>query len=254
MNEVQFKLDLRLVCAVLLAVIAVITYLWKPWQSPTVRTVTVTGEASIDQAPDQYVFSPSFTTTNSDRAVALKQVTDTGNAVVAKLKSLGVKDSEISTTVNSNSAGYPEPMSSSVSSGGAMSPVGSQNTATYDITITLGDKTLAQAVMDYLATTTAAGSITPESTFTTATTSNLETKVRTKAVADARQKADAEAAQLGAKVTKVQSVTDEAANTILPMTSGPKSATASGATSSSTPLLTGAQTVSIQLTAIFVIR
>lgn len=189
------------VSLVLLIVIGVIVALWKPWQAnikASDRTISVTGDATVTAEPDEYVFSPSYTFKNADKQAALDEMSKKSDAVVAKLKSLGVGDKKIQT----NSNGY---------AGGIYYPVdGSDGTQTYTLTltITLNDKTLTQKVQDYLVTTGPTGEISPIANFSDAKTKALQSQARGNATKDARTKADQSAKNLGFKVSRVKSVDD----------------------------------------------
>ncbi len=209
-HPVQINLSWRTIAILLLLIIAVMTYLWKPWAKPTAaRTITVQGEATITAAPDQYTFQPTFE--NAD----LKAVTATGNEAVAQLKKLGVKDADIKTSISSTDSSpyaagdktliYPRPITSP--------------TSTYSITAVVHDKALAQKVSDYLATTPATGQVTPEASFTKATADKLDLDARSKASDNAKSKATVTAKQLGAKVGKVIKISDEGYGGIYPLDS-----------------------------------
>jgi hypothetical protein len=103
-----FKGLTYLLTAVVVVLILAIVLFWKPWQ-PNVkasdRVITVTGEATLTATPDEYVFTPSYDFTDTDQSTALTQLTATSNQIVAKLKSLGVENSEIQTSSNGYSSG-----------------------------------------------------------------------------------------------------------------------------------------------------
>ena len=176
--------------------------MWKPWQ-PNIktsdRTITVTGNATLTATPDEYMFSPSYDFTNADKQTALGNLTKKSDEVIAKLKALGVVDSDI----KSNSSGY--------NSGTYYLPVvnsGGAYTYTLSLTITLHDSTLAQKVQDYLVTTGPTGDVSPTADFSTAKQQALQGQARDKAEQDARAKADQSAKNLGFKVDQVKSVAD----------------------------------------------
>lgn len=107
-QKLNLNVDLRIVVVVLLLVIAGIVMLWKPWDAAPAadaRTVSVSGEATITAAPDQYVFTPSYQFKNADKAAALKELTAKSDEVVAKLKGLGVASAKIKTDSNGYNSG-----------------------------------------------------------------------------------------------------------------------------------------------------
>ena len=187
-----------ILAVVLLIGLVVSIWLWKPWQpniKTSERTITVTGETTVTAEPDEYIFTPMYEFTGTDKTATQAQLTDKANEVTTKLKSLGVPDSKI----KNNSSDY----------GDYYSPDSSGSSTYYlSLTITVDDKTLAQKVQDYLLTTNPSGSITPEVTFSTAKQKTLENQARDQAEKDARAKADQSAKNLGFKVDTVKSVQD----------------------------------------------
>jgi uncharacterized protein len=160
------------------------------------RTVTVTGEATLQEIPDQYVFYPSYSFQKDDKASALDETAKKSDEVVAGLKKLGVADSAIKT----NSDSYDMPV--------YYDRIKSQATFNLRLTVTLKDKDIAQKVQDYLLTTGPSGGITPIAGFSEAKRKSIESKARDQATKDARNKADQSARNLGFKVGRVESVSD----------------------------------------------
>ena len=201
-KRLNLSLNLRFLIVLLLIAMAGMLVTWKPWQAnikASDRTITVTGEATLSSTPDEYVFSPSYDFTNTDKKAALEQLSKKSDEIVAKLKSLGVVDSAIKT----NSSNY---------SNGIYSPVpdneGNPDTYTLNLTVTVADKTLAQKVQDYLVATIPKGAVSPQADFSDTKRKKLESQARDQATKDARAKADQSAKNLGFKIAGVKSVTD----------------------------------------------
>ncbi len=207
-QHLNFSFDLRLITFLLAVTIVAMLLIWKPW-SPTdsTRTIDVTGEARLTAEPDEFVFYPTYDFKNADKAAALAEVSKKSDEVVAKLKELGVADKDIKT----NSSGYDFPYYSDTSS-----PV---LTYTLQLTVTIGNRELAQKVQDYLVTTTPTGAISPQATFSDTKRRELESKARDEATKEARAKAEQSAENLGFKIGKVKSVQDGLGfgNDILPL-------------------------------------
>lgn len=206
-HRLNLSLDLRLAVTLLLLIIVGMLFAWKPWSDSASRTddrtIKVTGEATLKAEPDEYVFSPSYTIQNSagDRAAALAEMTKRSDELIAKLKALGVSDSQIKTNADSYDRGpvsaiYPE------------KPEISQPSYTLQLTVTVARRDQAQKVQDYLNTTTPTGTVTPYAGFSTAKRKELEDKARDEATKDARRKADQSAANLDFKLGGVKSVND----------------------------------------------
>lgn len=248
-GRVQFSLNLKVVCIVLLAVIAGMLVVWKPWAGKTIqKTITVAGQATIERAPDEYVFNPHFTASADTSAAATDKATKAGNATITKLKALGVKDDQLATHVDAynNGATEIEPLATTDGATGTY-------TATYQITCKVGDKELAQKIADYLATSGATGSITPQANFKEATRNQLDTEAREKAIDDARKKAELEARKLGVKLGKVTSVSEEQFGDVVPL-GAPGELKATDATDSSPPVLSGTQPYTFSIKVSFAIR
>lgn len=211
-KKMQLSIDMRLIVGLLLIVIAVMLAVWRPWSaasSTNDRTVTVTGEATLTDKPDEYVFYPSYPFKNDDKATALAELTKKSDTVVAELKKLGVADSKIKT--DSSNFDYPVYYDETTK----------QATYTLSLTITVNNTDLAQKVQDYLLSTTPSGIVTPQASFSDTKRKELENKARDQATKDARSKADQSAKNLGFKVAKVKSVTDGSGFGVMPyMTRG----------------------------------
>src|SRR6185295_2149453 len=93
---------------ILIAVIVAMLAIWKPWAGATssTQTIEVTGTAKITDTPDEFVFYPSYEFKGVDKDAALAELTKKSDAIVAKLKELGVASSKIET----NSSGYNYPI------------------------------------------------------------------------------------------------------------------------------------------------
>lgn len=183
------------------------------WYERGTTDLAVVGEASVKAAPDEYVFMPSYQETGSDETAVRSKVTTTGNNVVALLRTEGVTDAMMSSQVSvSQDYRYPYAVPSSdaaTSSGAATSPAPGQSSgyvATYALTVTVGDVTLARKVLDVLKGTPVVGSITPISGFTDATQNALERQARKMALDDAKTQAQDTAETLGVAVRGIASI------------------------------------------------
>ena len=171
------------------------------------QTITVRGEATVVQAPDTFRFQPMYQ--NADPA----KLTATGNAVVAKLTAIGVKDADIKTNVSMSEAQAADTPTLAPDAPKTLIYPAPAVGSTYVVTFSVGDEVLAQQVTDYLATTGATGQITPQAGLSQATRSKLDIVARRKASTDARTKAEVMAEQLGAKVGRVLTISEGGAGT-----------------------------------------
>ncbi len=179
---------LSLILAVGLVGLAMYT---KPWDSSSssARTIEITGEASIKRAPDSFVFNPSY------EAKSQEAITAKTNEVVKGLKDLGLGDAGIQTQVSNY-----EDYKSGYASG--------EYIYSLYMTLAIEDKDLAQKVQDYLVASGATGQITPTTNFTKATQKSLRDEATTLAVADAKQRAEQTAKNLGVKLGKVVKINE----------------------------------------------
>ena len=198
-GKLKLSLDYRLIIIALLLIIAGMLVAWKPWTPAPVstRTVSVTGESKLQAKPDEYVFTPTYDFTNADKQAALDALTKQSDTVVAKLKSLGVSDSQIKTNSTSGQSYYTYVANSD-----------SSTTYTLQLTVTVDSSSMAQKIQDYLATTSPSGAVSPQATFSDAKQKSLNNQARDVATKDARAKAEQSAQNLGFKVGEVKSVTD----------------------------------------------
>lgn len=197
-NKRTISVDLRIIIGLLLAVIIAMLLLWRPWSGSGVtdRTVEVTGDAKITAVPDEFVFYPSYQFKNSDKNAALKELTAKSDEVTRRLKELGVADNKIKTDSNGYDNLY------------YMERDTDTSTYTLQLTVTVGNKDMAQKVQDYLASTTPTGTVSPQASFSDAKRKELETQARDKATKDARGKAEQMGKNLGFKLGKVKTIND----------------------------------------------
>jgi len=242
-NKTKLSLDLRIIVVLLLAVIAAMLFMWKPWGSSTSdRTVEVTGETTLKAEPDEFVFYPSYQFKNPSKDTALAELSKKSEAVITKLKELGVTDSNIKT----NSNGYDYPVSIEDGSGEVI-------TYTLQLTVTVDNRELAQKVQDYLLTTAPTGAVSPQASFSEAKRKELENKARDEAAKDARSKAEKSAQNLGFKLGSVKSVKDGLGfDGVIPL-GAPDAVTADGAESRLT-IQPGENDLTYSVTVVYFIR
>lgn len=190
-KKIVLTISWRLMSVILLLALAGLTIYTKPWDKPTTnpRTISIKGESSIKREPDSFVFTPNFEAASQD---AINQKT---NTVVADVKALGLGDAGIQTQV------------SSYENYGATGPTGTYKYSVY-VTLSVENKELAQKIQDYLATSGAVGSMSPTVGFTRDTKKALKDEATTKAVEDAKKRAETTASNLGVKLGKVIAVNE----------------------------------------------
>lgn len=223
----SIRLDLRLLCGVLLLVIVALIMLWRPWNvrsNENERTVKVTGETSIKAEADEFVFYPNYIFRDSDQQKSIDEANAKRDAIVAKLKELGVTEQQIKVDTYGYST-YPQ-----------TATLVEQSDYTLSLTVTIQSKDLANKVQEYINTTAPTGSVTPQAQFSKAKQKMLENQAREEATKDAKIKADLMASNLGFKVGGVKSVEEGAG---FDGSYWGKGGAYLDATSSSSPILSG---------------
>jgi uncharacterized protein len=196
-QKVQLSFDLRIVIAILVLVIAIMLGIWRPWSvNHADRTIEITGEAKISAEPDEYVFYPSYQADSANKETAIIELSKKSDAIVAKLKELGVPDNKIKV----DTSGYDYPLY--VKDGSSIS------TYSLRITITTDAKDKAQKIQDYLLSTVPTGNVTPTGSFSDAKRKELESTARDQAANDAKTKAEQLAKNQGFTLGKVKSISD----------------------------------------------
>ena len=244
-NSVTVSLNLWWLVGLLLLVIVGMIALWRPWQNAAVgsRKVTVRGASTIKAVPDEYTFNSTWEFKGNDKATELQSATAKSAEVVAELKKLGVADKDIET----NAGGWD----------GYYYYNSEQSIHTYDLGIsaTVSSRDLAQKVQDYLVTTTPTGQISPQATFSKTLQKKLEQQGRNEAMKDARAKADEMAKNLGFKVGKVVTITDdEAADAIYPMLSQGSALNTTAAQSAELSVQSGQEEVNYTIQVVYSIN
>lgn len=206
-QSLSIKINAWIICAVLVLTNVITLGFWQPWANRPIssRTIAISGSTTIEAEADQFVFNPYYQKKGKDKAAINTKLSALARDITSKIKALGVEDSAIKTDVNSDQYDI---------------YYGNQSdntTYTLYVTITIKDKGLAQKVQDYIVTTSPSGSITPQISFSIKKQQELETQAREEALKDAKTKAEASAKQLGAKIGRVVSVTDNTNGGVSPL-------------------------------------
>lgn len=180
--------------------------LWsQPWNNadgPGSRKITVNGEATIQAEPDEYLFSPYFQKTGTDKEALKNQLTDQTNEAIAKLKELGVEERDLKLDASSYEYWfYVE---------------GEESPMIFSLQISVDNKDLAQKVQDYLLTLDIQGQLTPTATFSEEKQKELDKQAIEKASEDAKSKAETQAKLAGAKIGKVLEI-NQASDSVFPI-------------------------------------
>ncbi len=166
-------------------------------------TITVTGTAKLDQAPQIATFYASVSIGNDDKQLAVDAVNTKMTALLAALKNFGIADADIQTSQVSVYQNIQQPQT-------MMYPIrGGSNfkwQASNSITVKLRDTSKASGLTDLLNNSGATSVSGPN--FAVDNTTSSDTELLTKAVADAKTKADAMAKAGGRALGKMITVSE----------------------------------------------
>ena len=194
----------RILIAILVLVLVLMIVIWKPWTglSDEKRTISVTGSASVSAAPDEFQFYPTYQDSGTDKQKTMTALNTKVTNVINELEKLGVSKEDITLSENVFNVYWAESQN---------------NTISVSLYVTVKNKELAQKVQDYLLSTTPYGQITPQPTFSKDKYKTLSADARREALKDAKTKAESSASELGSKVGKVISISDESNFGVIPM-------------------------------------
>jgi len=168
------------------------------------NTITVSGMGEVFAVPDTATFSYSVMDTGKDVVTAQTKVNTKGNDIIAYLKAQGISEKDIQTTDYSVNPHY-EWNSAACPAGSSYCPPGRQTLTGYDVretvTVKVKDTTKAGTVLSGVGAK-GATDISGLS-FTVEDETALEAQARTKAIDDARAKAEELARELGVSLVRV---------------------------------------------------
>lgn len=242
-KKLALKLDYRVISVVLFIAIVGMLAVWRPWSgtSSSQRKIQVTGQATIKAEPDEFIFSPSYTSKNPDKMKAAEELGVKATEITKKIKEFGVTDKDIKSSTGLYPMYYPE-------------KIGDAATATLSMTITVTKKDIVQKVQDYLVSTSPSGQISPYATFSESKQKELQTQGREKAIEDAKKQVEQTAKNLDVKIGKVLEVSDGSGFSVRPMIDGAVSSTAVPDKAVSLPVQPGESEYPFSVTVTFALR
>src|SRR5258708_2282515 len=209
-------------------------------------TITVTGTSQSDITNQTAGFSATITSTNADKQTAVNDVNTKMAALIKSVKDFGINDADIKTeSINV----YQQPQTTIM-----MYPTPPQRTGNGDwtasnsITITLRDVSKASGLSDILNNSGVTNIYGPSLTVATDQTANDATLL-SKAVMDAKQKAESIAKAGGQTLGKMINVQENGTNSIYPVF-----AMKSTGGSVPTPIQPGTSTLSKSVTVEFELK
>jgi len=183
----------------LLVVVAAVYLFPYPWKT---GMVTVTGEAKMDTQPQVASFNASVTVSDDNKDTAVSMVNTKMTELIASLKQFGIVDSDIQT----QSVTTYENQNAEILIYPPRGVTQKKWTASNSIEVKLRDTTKASALTDLFNNSGATGVSGPN--FTIDNTKTYDAELLSKAVADARSKAEKMALAGGRKLGKMTSVSE----------------------------------------------
>ena len=193
--NIETKKLIRIAEFVLLVAIFVLLLLSKPWaqnNSSSERTITVSGQSIIKAEPDQFLFSPYYQKTGTDKDALRSDLTKKANTVIDGLKDLGVAEEDVELDASAYDRWFYED--------------GDEGVLNVSIRVQVTGEELVQKVQDYLLTTSPEGQITPQAVFSNEKQQELDAQAVAEASTDARAKAEVQAKLFDAKLGDVVSI------------------------------------------------
>ncbi len=171
------------------------------------NTISVEGSGNVFAVPDTATFSYSVMDTAKDVTAAQTSVNTKGNAIMAYLKSQGVNEKYIQTTDYSVNPHYEYGQSACTT---GYCPPGRQSLTGYDVnetvTVKVKDTNKAGTLLSGIGSKGATNM--SGLSFTIDDQTALEAEARTKAIDDAREKANELAKELGVSLVRVVGFTE----------------------------------------------
>ncbi len=189
------RIDKNFVSVLQLALLVIITGLlvWSaPWSDSNIkeaRTITVTGDTTIEATPEEFRFSFYFEKKGDDEETLKTELTEMANQSVSALKDLGVDESDIKLDASSYDNWYFES--------------GEDGVLRVNLTVTVSDNELSQEVQDYILSTDAKGQLSPQAVFSEDQKKRLDEQAVEEASQEALKKAEKQAELFNAKLGKV---------------------------------------------------
>ncbi len=184
--------------------IALAAFYFKPWQVKPQETISVTAEGKAQATPDVAKITASIETTNPNIDKAREENSQKVSALVQKLESLGIDQKDIKTQSIQAGQGYAPQIQ-------IYPPIPRPNTnqvsTTLEITIRNFDK--SDKILATLTQNGATNLYGPNLTFDDATLASAKSKARENAVETARQKAIELAKLSDRKLDKVVKITEQ---------------------------------------------
>lgn len=194
------KITSSVLWPIVVLIIAFGAFYLKPWQTKTVQTVSVTAQGKAEAVPTIAKITASIQSANPNLDLARAENQNKVDAIITKLKTVGIDEKDIKTQYLSAGGGYPVPM---------MYPQRQTNAFTTSLEITIRKLTNADAVLTALTSNGATNIYGPQLTVDDTKLETAKSEARQNAVENAKVKAKELAQASGRSVGKVVSIKEQ---------------------------------------------
>ncbi len=188
---------------IVVLIIAILLLWTKPWQTKTIQTVSVTAEGKAQAIPSIAKITANIESTNPDLDKARAQNQTKVDAIITKLKTLGVDEKDIKTNYISGNQSYGTQT--------MMYPIPRPNTNSFStsLEITIRNLQNADAILSALTSNGATNIYGPQLTVDDTKLETAKSQARQNAVDNAAKKASELARASGRKIGKVVSIKEQ---------------------------------------------
>ncbi|MEX2027885.1 MAG: SIMPL domain-containing protein [Candidatus Curtissbacteria bacterium] len=204
MPKSTFQLPKNLVWPLVVLLIALAAFYFKPWQVKPAETISVTASGKSQVTPNVAKISASIQSTNPNLDKAREENNQKVSALVQKLKDMGIDEKDIKTQDLSAGPGY-EPQIQIFPAPDR--PDTNQMTTTLEITVR--DFDASDEVIAALTSGGATNLYGPNLTVDDKTLESAQSKAREDAVEEAREKAEELAKLSGRRLGKVAKISEQ---------------------------------------------
>lgn len=205
------KFPQNILWPVVVLLVALAAFYFKPWQTKILETVSVTAEGKAEAKPDVAQFTANVSTNNANLDIARSQNEQKVSAIVGKLKDLGVGERDIKTENISGGKSY-EPQTMMYPA----PPRPNTNTFSTTLSVKVRNFELADETLAVFTSGGAENIYGPSLTLSDEAKDKAKSRAREVAVSEAKKKAEELAKLSNRRIGKATSI-KESGEPIYPM-------------------------------------
>lgn len=197
----SLNLNPNLIWPIVVLVIALGAFIFKPWQQKPLETISVTADGKTQTTPDIAKITASVISENQNVETAKKDVDERVARIIGMLKDLGIEEKDIKTQNVSTGSGYEI----------LTYPPTRPNTNQFTVTLEVNVKNLENTdeVITILTQNGISNLYGPTLTLSDEKFEAAKSQARQKAVENAKKKAEELASSAGRKIGKVSSIKEQ---------------------------------------------